>query len=123
VAVVGKPSNEEQVEFDDHLRQTNAPVPAGNLSDALLGALDALGSDPKLTVQEQPVAEELSFPDLGDGALDAVDAQPEFLFQKLGYRFHHSLPRRQRSHVNVAVVGVATEAMTAAFQFPVEIIQ
>src|ERR1700736_5594475 len=82
-----------------------------------------LGAIPSLPFQRSRWPRNFRSPTLGDGAADGVDAQPEFLFQKLGYRFHPSLPRRQRSHVNVAVVGVATEAMTAAFQFPVEIIQ
>src|ERR1700730_12504416 len=37
VAVVGKPSDQEQIKFDDHLRQTDAPVPTGDLPDFLLG--------------------------------------------------------------------------------------
>jgi hypothetical protein len=105
------------------LRQANAPIPTGDLPDSLLRALDALGSDPKLAVQQQPMAEELAFPDRSDGALFAVDAQPKFLFQELCHRFHHSLPRRQRSHVDVTVVSVATEAMPPAFQFLVEVVQ
>src|SRR5258707_15595071 len=47
IAVEGDPSNQEQVEFDNHSRQTNAPVTASDLPDFLLSALDALGSDPK----------------------------------------------------------------------------
>src|SRR2546422_1026123 len=54
---------------------------------------------------------------------ETIAAQLELLFQKPGDRFHPSLPCRQRLHVNVAIVGVATEVMTAAFQFLVEIIQ
>jgi hypothetical protein len=56
VAVVGKPSNQEQIEFDNHLRQANAPVATGDLPDFLLRTVDALGSDPKLAVPEQPMA-------------------------------------------------------------------
>jgi len=117
-----EPSNQEQVEFDDHLGQTNASIPTGDLPDFLLRTLDALGRDPELSVQKQPMAEKLAFPDRSDGTLFAVDAQPEFSFQKLHHRLHHSLPRRQRPHVDVAVVGVAAEAMSSAFQFLVEIV-
>ena len=39
-AVVGHPANDEQIESDDHLRQTTASGPTGNLPDALLGAGD-----------------------------------------------------------------------------------
>ena len=52
VAVVVEPSNQEQVEFDDHLRQTNASIPPGDLPDFLLCPFYAFGRDPKLAVQE-----------------------------------------------------------------------
>ena len=61
------------------MHETNASVPAGDLPDALLGALDALGRDPELAVQQRPVAEELALPYLGDGALVTVYAKPESL--------------------------------------------
>jgi len=38
IAVVVDPSNQEQIEFDGHLRQTNAPVTTGDLPDLLPGA-------------------------------------------------------------------------------------
>ena len=82
IAVVGDPSHQEQIEFDDDTRETNAPVAAGDLPDFLLRALDTLGSDPKFTVQEEPMAEELAFPDRSDGTLFAVDAQPEVLLDR-----------------------------------------
>ena len=62
-AVVGEPANDEQIDFDDHLRETDAPVSTGDLPDLFLGAFDAFGRDPEFTVEEQPVAEKLSFPD------------------------------------------------------------
>src|SRR5580704_6531630 len=83
ITVVVDPSTLERIEFGDHLRKAHAPIPTGDLADFLLGAFDALGSDPKLTVQEEPMAEELAFPYRSDGALFAVDAQPEFPFQEL----------------------------------------
>src|ERR1700730_5107860 len=88
IAVVVDPSNQEQIEFDRPLCQTNAPVPTGDLPDFLLGALDALGSDPKFAVQEEPMTEELSFPDRGDRTLFAVDSHAESLFHQL----YHPLP-------------------------------
>jgi hypothetical protein len=51
-----------------------------NLPDFLLRALYALGRNPELAVPEEPMAEELAFPDRSDGGLFAVYAQPEFLF-------------------------------------------
>ncbi len=49
------------------------------------------------------MAEKLAFPDRSDGALFTIEPELEFVFQKPGYRFHHSLPRGQRSHIDVAV--------------------
>src|ERR1700690_3800215 len=93
-AVVGEPANDEQIEFDDHLRETDAPVSTGDLPDLFLGAFDAFGGDPEFTVEEQPVAEKLSFPDRSPGALSAVDSKFEFPFQKPSSRIHPPLPRR-----------------------------
>ena len=67
-----------------------------SLPDLVLRAFYTLGRDPKLAVQQQPMAEKLAFPDRSDGALFTVHPQPEFLFQKPRHRFHHSLPGRQR---------------------------
>jgi hypothetical protein len=61
-AVVGEPSHKRQVEFDDYLHQANAPIPAGNLPDLLLGVFHAFGCDPEFTVQQQPMAEEFAVP-------------------------------------------------------------
>ena len=74
ISVVGQPPREEQIELDDDLRQAFALVPTGDLPDAFLGALDALGRNPELAVQQQPMAQELALPDLGDGALVTIDA-------------------------------------------------
>ena len=123
VAVVVDPPHQEQIEFDNHLGPANTPMATGDLPDFLLRAFDALGSDPQFTVQQQPMAEEFAFPNRSDGALFAVNAQPELLFQKPHHLFHHSLPCRQRLHVDVAVVGVAAETMAPAFQFLVQIVQ
>src|SRR5271165_1468646 len=70
----------------------------------------------ELAVQEQPMTEKLTFPDRSDGALFPVHPELEFPFQKPCYRFHHSLPRRQRPHVDIAIVSVAAEAMSAVVQ-------
>jgi len=115
-AVVDEPAHKKQVEFDNDLREANAPRPAGNLPDLLLGAINAFGRDPEFTVEEQPMAEELPFPDRSDGALFAVYPELEFPFQKPGHRFHHSLPGCQRLHIDVAIIGVTAEAMAPAFQ-------
>ena len=82
-----------------------------------------LGAIPSLPFQEEPMAKELAFPNRSDGALFAVDAQPEFGFQKPYHRFHHSLSCHHRPHVDVAVVGIAAKAMAPTFQFPIEVVQ
>src|ERR1700720_4651149 len=53
IAVVGDPSNQEQIEFDNHTRQTNAPITTSDLPNFLLSAFDAHGSDSKFAVQEE----------------------------------------------------------------------
>ena len=107
IAVVVDPSNQEQIEFDRHLPQTNAPITTSDLPNFLLSAFDALGSDFKFAVQEEPMTEELSFPDRSDRTLFAVDAQPELLFQKpyrraVRFRFRLPLHRRGRFCLSAA---------------------
>jgi len=77
------------------LGEANAPIPAGNLPDLVLGAFDAFGRDSEFAVQQQSVAEELAFPDWGHSALFAIDPEFEFLFQEPCDRRHHALSRRQ----------------------------
>src|SRR5260370_21438451 len=91
-AVVVHPSNEEQIELSNHLHQTNAPVPTGDLPDFILRASYALGRNPELAIQEQPMAEELALPNCADSALFTVHTQPEFLFQNPPHLSHHSSP-------------------------------
>jgi hypothetical protein len=88
-AIAGEPAHKKQVEFDDDPRGVHAPCPAGNPPDLLPGAMNAFGRDPEFAVQKQPVAEELAFPDRGNGALFAVYPKLEFLFQKPGDRFRY----------------------------------
>jgi hypothetical protein len=52
VTIVGDPAHQARIEFNDHLRQANAPVPPGDLPDFLLRAFDTLGRDPELAVQK-----------------------------------------------------------------------
>jgi len=60
--------------LDDHTHQTDASVPTGDLPDFLLCPFYALGRDPELAVQEEPMAEELAFPGLEKAPNDAKEA-------------------------------------------------
>jgi hypothetical protein len=62
------------------------------------------------------MAEELALPDRCDGALFPVHPELEFSFQKPRDRVHHALSGGPRSHVNVAIIGVAAEAMSPAVE-------
>ena len=90
MAVEVKPSSQKRVELGDHLRQTHPTVATGNLFDLLLGALDAFGRDSEFAVQQQPMAEELSFSDRSDGALFPVHPEMQLPFQE---PYHDSITR------------------------------
>src|SRR5439155_4042592 len=92
-------------------------VALGDLAQASLGALEALRRDAERATRVQPVAEELAFPDQGDSALLLVDLEPRAAFEEARHRGHDPFPRRLRTYIDVAVVGITTEPVVAVFEF------
>src|SRR5208282_2551786 len=83
VAIVRHPACGEAVHLLDHpFQRAVAPVAARDLSQAVLGAGQALAPDAKCAPSPQTVAEELAFPDRGNGALLPVDLEPKLAFQE-----------------------------------------
>src|SRR5882672_6199048 len=68
-------------------------------------------------------AQELADARLGNRTLGLVNLQPEALCKESFDADHHPLARTLTAHIDVAVVGVAHEAMTALLQFLVQHIQ
>src|SRR3954454_16067384 len=68
-------------------------------------------------------AQELALDRPGDRALLSVDLQLEAPLQEACHACHHPLARPATAHIDVAIVGVADEAMTAPRQLPVEHVQ
>jgi len=117
------PAEEFLVHPLDHLRQTLTRISTGQFPQGLFESFLTLGSHPKLAATQQPVSQELAFPDLSDRALLAVCFQLEPVLQELGHARHHPLPGRFRLHINVAVVRIPAEPVTALFQFLVQVVQ
>jgi hypothetical protein len=60
---------------------------------------------------------------VGCGTLLAVDAKPLLGFQERREWDANRWPACLRPHINVAVIGIAAELVSASLQFPVEIVQ
>ena len=77
----------------------------------------------RLLSAREAEAQELADARLGDRALRFVDPQLEALGQELFDAVHHSLAGPPTAHIDVAVIGVAYEAMAALLQLLVQPIQ
>jgi hypothetical protein len=69
------------------------------------------------------MAEKLPLLDVSHRAFLPVDAQTQNILQEPRHRPQHPLPRRLGLHIDVAVVGIAAEAVATPFQFLVQIVQ
>ncbi len=86
-------------------------------------AFERLRRDAQPPAAQQPAPEELAFAHVGHRALETVHAQVKLLLKEPRHALHHPLARLLRLHVDVAVVGVAAEAMAALLEFLVQIVQ
>ncbi len=68
------------------------------------------------------VAEETAAKDAGNGALGLVHRQVKSAIE-VTQQGHHPFTRPPRSHIDVAVVGIAAERMAPPFKFLVHLIQ
>src|SRR5581483_8293329 len=99
-----------------------ASVAARDLTDSVLRAFQTLGSNRLRAVFEQAMSQELAFLDGRHRALGAVHTQLQMLFEISRHRRQHSFPRRQRPHLDVAVIRVAAEPMSTPFEFPIQVV-
>src|SRR5271166_1395819 len=112
VAVIHHPTGGKGVHLFDHPSEGTVPaIATGDLAQAILGAGQTFAPDAKRASFAQTVAEELAFPDRGDGALLPVDLEPEPVLQERRHRRHHPLARRLRPHVDVAGGGRAGDGV------------
>jgi hypothetical protein len=69
------------------------------------------------------MAEELTLPDRGDGALLPVDLETQPALEEFGDRGHHPPARRLGTNVDVHVVGVAAKAVAPGLQHLVQVVE
>lgn len=102
-----------------------AGAPAKHRTDLGFEPVDTGRRDAQLwcLVRGQAAARKLAIPRSIDCALCRIDVEPQSLFQELRNARQHPRAGRFAANVDVAVVRIAAERVTAAFQFPVQIRQ
>ncbi len=124
-AVVATPAVKVTTEVLDHVFHASPAVPIRQLPDSFFEPGQRLRRDaaPGALVLREAESEEL--PALGSAhcAFRCVDLQPETVGQEARDACQHPFPRALRRHVDVAVVRIAAEPVTATFQFLVKVIQ
>src|ERR1700676_2945287 len=118
-AEVAAPPDEVDRQLLDDLREAASACAPRQLPNSRLEAGDRLRRDapPWLSLTRVAEAQELADGWFGNRALGLVDLELEALFKELFYAGHHPLARTAAAHIDVAVVGVAHEAVTALLQF------
>ena len=125
VTEVSEPSPQGGHDRFDHLRETGAPGWACLFSNPLLKASDGLGSDPPpwCSFAGEAESEKLPLPGSGYGAFRLIHLELEAVRDKACTTLPHSLSRSFAAPVNVAVVGLAHEAMTTPLSLLVQFVQ
>ena len=68
-------------------------------------------------------AQEFALPRLRYRTLGRVDLESQLGFDEAADVGHHALSGPKAAHVNVAVIGIADEAMATPFELPVQFVQ
>src|SRR5690606_41050431 len=108
-----------------HLLDARAPRAGRQRPDSLLKAFGRLRRNPPpwLPFAREAEPQELPLHWPCHRALLAVDLELQPPIDERRNTRHHPLPRPFAAHVDIAIVSVAHEAMTTAFQLSVELVQ
>src|SRR5207244_7029257 len=114
-AEVAAPPDEVDRQLLDDLREAASAHAPRQFPDLCFEAGDRLRRDAPSRLSSTRVAEaqELADARLGNRALGLVDLEPEALRKEPFDAGHHPFSRALTAHIDVAVVGVAHEAVTA----------
>lgn len=123
VAEVRHPTGQERVELGDHPVEADASIAPSDLADAVLGPFQALWGDAQPTASQETVAKELAILDECHRAFLPIDTKVKDFLQEPGDRPQHPLPPCLRLDVDITIIGIATEAVAATFQFLVQVVQ
>jgi hypothetical protein len=115
IAEVSEPSPQVGRDLCDHLRQTDATGSTCLFPNPLFKASAGLGGNapPRFSFTGEAESEKLPSPRSGYGALRLIYLQFELVRDKARNALHHSLSGSFAADIDVTVVGVAHEAMTA----------
>jgi hypothetical protein len=99
----------------DHLPQADTAGSPGLFSNPFLKASDSLGGNapPWFSFTGEAESEKLPLPRSGHCALRLIHLELESVRDELRNTLHHSLSRSLAADVNVAIVSIADEAVTA----------
>lgn len=124
-AKIAAPANQVDGQLLDDLREASSARASRQFSDLRLEAGQRLRRDAPswLFPAGEAEAQELADAGLGDRALGFVDLQLEALGEELLDADQDPLTRLPAAHIDVAVIGVAHEAMAALLQFLVQNVQ
>src|SRR5687768_1367918 len=116
MAEVRHPARGEAVGLPDHPLQRDPPVAPGDASKPLLRPSETFRRKAEPPVGQKAMTEEGTLPHGSYCALLPVDLEAELVFEEGHNGRHDPLSRSLRPHVDVAVVGVAAEAVAPPFQ-------
>ena len=124
-AEVTAPSNEIDRQFFDNLREALSARTPCQFPDHCFeaGEHGRRNAPSRLFPAGEAEAQELADARFSDRALGLVDLQLEALGQELLDAGHHPFARPLTANIDVAVVGIAREAMAALLQFLVQNVQ
>src|SRR5215470_1282061 len=124
-AKIATPADKVSGQFLGDLREAFSARAPRQFSNFRLKAGDRLRRDApsRLLPACEAKAQKLADARFGDRALRLVDLQLEALFEEPFNAGHHPFARPLAAHIDVAVVGVTHEAVTALLQFLVQHIQ
>jgi hypothetical protein len=120
------PADEIAAQLRDNLLDAPTARPLRDEADALLHGLKGLARDPAFhhTSRTTPkgIAKDFAIPPEVHGAFRLVDAEPELCVEP-PEQPHHALARTPRPHVDVAIVGVAHEGVSAFLQLLINFVE
>src|SRR3954447_16117187 len=124
-AEVSAPADKVSGQLLGDLFEASSARASRQLPDSRFEAGNRLRCDtpPRLLPACEAEAQELADARLGNRALGLVDLQLEALFEELLDAGHHPLAGLSTAHIDVAVIGVAHEAVAALLQLLVQHIQ
>ena len=123
-AEIASPADKVLSQRLNQLSEADPPGPTRQFPDSRLETVKSMWRDvPLAPIVREAKTKERPFLWPRDGTLGRVDGQPKLHRQESAHTGHDPVARPAAADVDVAIVRVATESMTSAFQFLVEFVE